>query len=186
MILAINGSPRPHRNTASLMKLIVAETKKQKPDADVTWCNLNDMTYNGCQACLLCKTTNVTSCVQKDSLAFVLDLMMTSRAWIIGTPVYMGSVSGQFKLLMDRMYGFTGPNRENRIPSGKKVLVAITQAAGEESHRDLAAYLERFFSRRGLDVKVIRSYGMKVTDTAPNFSPNVQEQAPELVRWLIS
>jgi len=146
-ILAINGSPRPNRNTASLMKLVIEAAKKENPDVEVMWCNLNDMTYNGCHSCLACKASGMESCIQKDALAFVLDLMVKFPVWIIGTPVYMGHVSGQLKLMMDRMYGFMGPNRENRLPPGKKVLVVVTQGAGEDRHGELAEYLERFFSR---------------------------------------
>ena len=45
-ILAISGSPRPARNTASLMKLVIEAAKTHVSDVDAMWCNLNDMTYS--------------------------------------------------------------------------------------------------------------------------------------------
>jgi NAD(P)H-dependent FMN reductase len=183
-ILAISGSPRPARNTAGLMKLIVESAKAHVSNVDAMWCNLNDMTYSGCQSCLACKEPTARSCVRKDALAFVLDVMVASQAWVIGTPVYMGHVSGQLKLLLDRMYGFIGPNWENRLPAGKRVVVAITQGAGEECHRDLAEELAELLGRRGLETRVIRACNMRVDVPVPEFSQAVKEEAAALGKWL--
>lgn len=185
-ILAINGSPRPNRNTASVMKLVIDAAKKKSSAVDVMWCNLNDMSFSGCQSCLACKAPNVKCCVRKDSLAFVLDVMLASQAWIIGTPVYMGHVSGQLKLLLDRMYGFTGPDRENRIPPGKKVVFAVTQGASEEYHKDLAEQTKTFLSRRGLETEVIRGCNMRAADPVPGFSPELLEETNRLGKWLVT
>ena len=183
-ILAINGSPRVNRNTASLMKLVIDEAKTCNSDLNVMWCNLNDMTYAGCQSCLTCKTSDVKGCVRKDALSFVLDVMLASQAWIIGTPIYMGQASGQFKLLLDRMYGFTGPNKEKRIPPGKKAIVAITQAASEESHVEVPKQMKAFFTRRGLDTEVIRACNMPTAAPSPQFGPEICEEARRLGKWL--
>lgn len=167
------------------MKLVIEAAKKESSDADIMWCNLNDMTFSGCQSCLACKAPNVKSCVRKDALAFVLDIMLASQAWIIGTPVYMGHVSGQLKLLLDRMYGFIGPNKENRIPPGKKVVLAVTQEASEEYHRDLAEQAKNFFSRRGLETEVIRGCGMQPVAPVPEFGQTLAEEARKLGKWLV-
>lgn len=185
-VLAINGSPRPNRNTASLMKLVIESAKEETSDVNAMWCNLNDMTYSGCQSCLACKEPGAKSCVRKDSLAFVLDVMLASQAWVIGTPVYMGHVSGQLKLLLDRMYGFMGPKGENRIPAGKKVVLAITQGAGEEYYRDLEAQARTFLTRRGLETRVIHASNMRVAAPAPEFGQALKEQAIALGKWLVT
>jgi multimeric flavodoxin WrbA len=185
-ILAISGSPRPARNTASLMKLVIEAAKTHVSDVDAMWCNLNDMTYSGCQSCLACKEPTAKSCVRKDALAFVLDVMLASQAWVIGTPLYMGNVSGQLKLLLDRMYGFMGPNRENRLPSGKKVVVAITQGADEECHKELPDQIAALLERRGLEARIIRACNMPVAAPVPEFSQSIKEEAAALGRWLAS
>jgi len=183
-ILAINGSPRVNRNTASLMKLVIDEAKTYSSEVDVMWCNLNDMTYAGCQSCLTCKTSDVKGCVRKDALSFVLDVMLASQAWIIGTPIYMGQASGQLKLLLDRMYGFTGPNKEKRIPPGKKAIVAITQGASEGSHDEVPTQMKNFFIRRGLDTEVIRACNMPAAAPSPHFGSEIYEEARRLGKWL--
>lgn len=185
-ILAISGSPRPARNTASLMKLVIECAKTYASEVNTMWCNLNDMTYSGCQSCLACKDPAAKSCVRKDSLAFVLDVMLASQAWVIGTPVYMGHVSGQLKLLLDRMYGFTGPNGEKRLPAGKKVVVAITQEADEECHTDLGEQIASWLSRWGLETRIIRACSTPVAAPAPEFSQAVKEQADVLGKWLVT
>jgi len=183
-ILAINGSPRVNGNTASLMKLVIDEAKTCSSEVNVMWCNLNDMTYAGCQSCLTCKTSDVKGCVRKDALSFVLDVMLASQAWIIGTPIYMGQASGQLKLLLDRMYGFTGPNKEKRIPAGKKAIVAITQEASEGSHDEVPTQMKNFFIRRGLDTEVIRACDMSAAAPSAHFGPEIYEEARRLGKWL--
>ncbi len=183
-ILAINGSPRVNGNTASLMKLVIDEAKTCSSEVNVMWCNLNDMTYAGCQSCLTCKTSDVKGCVRKDALSFVLDVMLASQAWIIGTPIYMGQASGQLKLLLDRMYGFTGPNKQKRIPPGKKAIVAITQEASEGSHDEVPTQMKNFFIRRGLDAEVIRACDMSAAAPSAHFGPEIYEEARRLGKWL--
>jgi multimeric flavodoxin WrbA len=183
-ILAINGSPRVNGNTASLMKLVIDEAKTCSSEVNVMWCNLNDMTYAGCQSCLTCKTSDVKGCVRKDALSFVLDVMLASQAWIIGTPIYMGQASGQLKLLLDRMYGFTGPNKQKRIPPGKKAIVAITQEASEGSHDEVPTQMKNFFIRRGLDTEVIRACDMSAAAPSAHFGPEIYEEARRLGKWL--
>jgi NAD(P)H-dependent FMN reductase len=110
--------------------------------------------------------------------------MLASQAWIIGTPIYMGQASGQLKLLLDRMYGFTGPNKEKRIPPGKKAIVAVTQAASEESHVEVPKQMKAFFTRRGLDTEVIRACNMPTAAPSPQFGPEICEEARRLGKWL--
>ena len=184
-LLAINGSPRPNRNTATLMNLIIDEAKIHNSDLDVMWCNLNDMTYAGCQSCLTCKTSDVPGGVRKDALSFVLDVMVACQVWVIGTPIYMGHVSGQLKLLLDRMYGFTGPNKEKRIPPGKKAIVAVTQGASEESHADVPAQLKSFFTRRGLETQVVRACNLPASAPFPHFDKSIFEEVQRIGKWLI-
>lgn len=185
-ILAVNSSPRPNKNTASLMRMIVESAKKEGSSVNAMWCNLNDMAYSGCQSCLACKQPEVKSCVRKDSLAFVLDVMLASQSWVIGTPVYMGQASGQLKLVLDRMYGFIGPNGENRIPPGKKVVIVITQKHGKEHHKDFEMQLKEFLSNRGVETKVIRACDMPVKASTPEFCEEIKKKAASLGRWLVT
>jgi multimeric flavodoxin WrbA len=41
-------------------------------------------------------------CVQKDDMQEIYPVMLDADAWVLATPVYQGSVSGQLKALMDR------------------------------------------------------------------------------------
>ncbi|NYT18816.1 MAG: flavodoxin family protein, partial [Methanosarcinales archaeon] len=41
-------------------------------------------------------------CIHKDDMLELYDKMQWADAWIIGTPVYQGTLSGQTKVMMDR------------------------------------------------------------------------------------
>lgn len=181
-ILAISGSPRPKGNTASLMKAVLDSAKNSDPTAEIIEYNINRLNCKGCQGCLACKKPDIQTCVQQDDLSPVLEQMIEADVWVLGTPVYMGHTSAQLKLLLDRMYCFTGPNRSVRIPEGKKCLFVITQGAAGDRHQDIMDLFSRFMSWRGVSTKFIRAAGLTLS---PGFTPETLEEAKELGRWIV-
>lgn len=185
-ILVINGSPRSQGNTANLISLVVTSAQENDTGLDVRHFVLNELDFKGCQSCLRCKTEEATGCVLEDELTPVLSLMLESDAWVIGTPVYMGQLSGQLKLFMDRMYGFSGPGWSQRIPPGKKAVIVITQGAPVERHADFEDFMTRQFARRGTEVQIIRAGNRKSSGEVQSFSPEITDKARNLGKWLVS
>lgn len=149
-IVSVNGSPRRNGNTAKLMELVELGAKSAAPDAKIRRFHLNEMDFKGCQGCRHCKTEHAIGCVQNDDLTELLREIVTSDALILGSPIYMGHVSGQFKLFMDRLYGFTGPNRTIRLPSGKRAVIVLTQGVKDvTTYSNVVDLLTHMFSRRG-------------------------------------
>lgn len=185
-ILAINGSPRSQGNTARLMSLVVNSAEEHGIDLNVHDFVLNELDFKGCQSCLQCKTEEAAGCVLEDELTPVLELMLESDAWVIGTPVYMAQGTGQLKLLMDRMYGFSGPRRSQRIPADKKAVIVITQGAPVEHHKDFEEFMTRLFTRRGVKVQTIRAGNRGSSGDVQGFSPEIQDEARNLGKWLVT
>lgn len=181
-IIAISGSPRPKGNTASLMKAVLDAAKQADPTIEVVNYNIHQLDCKGCQGCLSCKRPEVETCVQKDDLSPVLEEMIKADAWILGTPVYMGHTSAQLKLLLDRMYCFTGPNRTVRIPKGKKCIFVITQGAAKSHHKDIMDLFSRFMSWRGVSTKFVRAAGLT---KSPGFTQETLEEAKALGKWVV-
>lgn len=190
-VLVLNGSPRPGGNTSRLVASIVQSAKesaaKTGVPVEIERYELNDLCFRGCQGCMKCKQESACGCALADDLTPVLKAMMESDAWVMGTPIYMGHVSGQFKLCLDRMYGFTGPNRKIRLPAGKKAVVAITQGQQNvDEYKSVADLLTYMLSRRGLITQVVVSGGTTSAQPGSAFNEEVGAKAAAAGEWLVA
>ena len=185
-ILLVNGSPRTNGNTIRLMTLVAEAAQKRCPAAEVATFHLNDMDFRGCQGCLACKEDTATGCVFRDDLTTTLHAMVDADAVIVGTPVYMGHITGQYKSFWDRLYGFIGPDGTNRLPVGKKAVVAVTQGVKDPGHyQEMIDLVEGSMTRRGLDVKTIVAGDTRGRDTGDiHFDATTEARARALGEWL--
>lgn len=99
-ILGISGSPR---NMAT--DFLVQETlriARDKYGAETDYFSAKGKKLNFCIHCDYCIRTK-EGCIHKDDISAELyDKMIWADAWVIGTPVYQGTVSAQTKTIMDR------------------------------------------------------------------------------------
>ncbi|MGB9928309.1 MAG: flavodoxin family protein [Methanosarcina sp.] len=99
-ILGISGSPR---NMAT--DFVVQEALKiarEKYGAETQYFSSKGKKLNFCIHCDFCVRTK-QGCIHKDDISGELyEKMIWADAWIIGTPVYQGTVSAQTKTIMDR------------------------------------------------------------------------------------
>lgn len=65
-ILVLNGSPRPHGNTAAMVDAFVEGAKEQ--NHDVTVVSVCQKKIAGCLACEYCHTKGEGRCIQKDDM----------------------------------------------------------------------------------------------------------------------
>jgi multimeric flavodoxin WrbA len=67
--------------------------------------NLYDVNYKGCIGCLGCKLKggNVGHCAIKDGLKPVLDNAEDCDAIILGSPIYLGEVTGELRSFIERL-----------------------------------------------------------------------------------
>jgi len=103
-ILAINGSPRKDWNTATLLKNAIEGAASQGAETELI--HLYDLDFKGCTSCFSCKIKNGKSygkCAYKDDLTPVLKKIEEADAVILGSPVYIGYITGEMKSLVERM-----------------------------------------------------------------------------------
>ncbi len=102
-VIALNGSPRKNWNTYTLLDEAVKGA--QSKGAEVELINLYDITYQGCKSCFACKRKGkiVDQCVTKDGLFPILQKIRESDAFILGSPIYFGCVTGQMRSLWERL-----------------------------------------------------------------------------------
>lgn len=184
-VVVINGSPRPQGNTAHLLQVAVQELQQRYPEVKTTRVDLNDLDFQGCQGCLACKTEDSTGCMLQDELTPVLEQLAAADMWLLGSPIYMAHVSGQFKLWLDRLYGFTGPNRTMRLTPGKRALVILTQGVRDiTTYSDVTDLLQMMFDRRGFaTVESVIAASPKGAETT--FSDAVLQEVREKAARLV-
>jgi multimeric flavodoxin WrbA len=99
-ILGIIGSPRRGGNTELLVDEVLAGAKETGAVSEKLI--LNEMTINPCQACNECYKTG--QCKQEDDMLNILDKMVQTKVWVLGTPIYWWGPTAQFKTFLDRWY----------------------------------------------------------------------------------
>ncbi|MHA2265396.1 MAG: flavodoxin family protein [Candidatus Thorarchaeota archaeon] len=139
-ILGIVGSPRRGANTETLVDEVIAgAVELGAASAKVI---LQDLTIGPCRACNGCQRSG--NCVQDDDMDSIVELMVKSDIWVLGTPIYWWGPSAQFKAFLDRWYGL-----DQRIFQGKKVILTISMGGGNDLYarhtvgmfKDICSYL---------------------------------------------
>jgi multimeric flavodoxin WrbA len=104
-ILAINGSPRKNWNTAMLLeKALLGATSR---GAETELIHLYDLNFKGCTSCFACKVKDGKSygkCAMNDGLTPVLEKLVKADAFLLGSPIYFGTVTGEMRSFMERLF----------------------------------------------------------------------------------
>lgn len=103
-IMAFNGSPRKNWNTARL--LAAALEGAEEKGAEVKLYHLYDYDFKGCRSCFACKRIGSPSygkCALKDDLTPILAEIKEADGLILGTPIYFGAATGEFRSALERL-----------------------------------------------------------------------------------
>lgn len=112
-IIVVNGSPRRNGTVA---RLLHAAADECSTICDIHWYDVNDMAVRACTGCMKCRSTGTCVLPHDDAHTFADDIRGCSGI-IAGTPVYWGNMSGQLKLLFDRIV----PSLMSESPQGMPV-----------------------------------------------------------------
>ncbi|MDR3155250.1 MAG: flavodoxin family protein [Deltaproteobacteria bacterium] len=130
-VVTVLGSPRQDASSARLADA-VAESLAGGAGASSRHV-INSLKHvRGCQACQACKGKSET-CVVKDDLAPVLAAAASADFLIIAAPNYIGEITAQLKLFIDRTYSWFKPDFHSAAEpgrlsgKGKKALLIFTQ-----------------------------------------------------------
>ncbi len=96
-ILAINGSPHTDGNT--FFALNYALDRFYATGAQIQLLQLEGLKIHTCSGCFKCIGGE---CVHKDDMHIVANAMRWCDGLLLGSPVYMGMITGQMKTMMDR------------------------------------------------------------------------------------
>ena len=104
-ILGLSGSPR-HGNTDIMVKESL-EGADSTGDVETDFISVCDYDIRPCKSCYKCTHTNMEKLcvnpeVRKDDANMLFKRMLEADGWLVGVPVYFGSIPAQFKALIDR------------------------------------------------------------------------------------
>lgn len=135
-VMAINGSPRTTWNTATMLAKALEGAASQGAETELI--HLYDLNFKGCVSCFSCKTIDGPSygrCAVEDDLAPILQKAAEADAFILGSPFYFGTVSGEMRSFMERLMfpylAYAGPPR-SLFPRKIKTGFIYTMNAPEE------------------------------------------------------
>lgn len=135
-VLAINGSPRKQWNTATLLHKALEGASSQGAETELI--NLYDLNFKGCTSCFGCKLKNGKSygrCAYRDELSPVLDRIEKVDALILGSPIYLGTVTGEMSSFLERFvfqYLVYDTNRSSLYPKKLPIGFIYTMGAKED------------------------------------------------------
>ena len=139
-VIGIAGSARKSGNSATLMR--AALRGAELVGADTKQVYLNGLVFAGCQGCEKCPPK--AKCILDDDLTPVLDELRQAEGWVLSSPIYFDSVSGQMKTFFDRCYCFIrDPLTQETKPQleGKRkglVIVTYEDKPREDYHHEAA------------------------------------------------
>ena len=96
----------------------------------------NDLDIKPCQGFFGCKTGQNAGCVLRDDMRQVFAVIVDADAIILGSPLYMGQMSGQAKIFMDRLSSQFMPRFSpfyKERPKKKKLILVFTQGNPDTS-----------------------------------------------------
>ena len=103
-VIAVNGSPRKTWNTAQMLESALRGA--ESVGAETKLYHLADMDFIGCISCCMCKklgNPDFGKCNFKDGLTPLLEDIETCDALIIGSPLYIGDVTGMTRNFIERL-----------------------------------------------------------------------------------
>jgi len=100
----VNGSPRKRWNTAMLLEKALEGAASRGAETELI--HLYDLDFKGCTSCFGCKLKGGKSygkCAMTDGLTPILEKLGDADAFLLGSPIYFGTVSGEMRSFMERL-----------------------------------------------------------------------------------
>lgn len=173
-ILFLNGSDRKGGNLEIIFQQMIQGFESvQNGHATIKMINLADLNIHPCKGCFHCRKNN--DCIFHDDATAVIQEIIQADYIIIGSPIYFFQISGQTKLLMDRLYPLmSGEPRNYGLRYGTKKTIAVyTQGAPvETAFQDYLSIQHKALALLGLMVEeTLISTNSNILDAVTNNQP---------------
>lgn len=168
-IIAVSGSPRLEGVTNSILLDILEKAAEKGHYGKVVV--LNRLDLHGCQACGWCRKEG-DRCAVDDQLSKLLEELPDSDMVLVASPVYMGNVSAQLKMFIDRLYCLKDAGRKPRLKPKRALLVFAQGASDKGYYKDMMSQVKKTLDGYNLIVEDI------IVATGPDYKsdPEVQKK----------
>ena len=145
-VIAVNGSPRKTLNTATMLNKALEGAASEGAKTEII--HLYDLNFKGCTSCFACKLKGGKSygeCAYKDELTPILKNIPKIDALILGSPIYIGTITGEMKKFLERLiypYMVADPNHSSLFP--KKIPVGFIYTMGADEIRFKEMGIDRY------------------------------------------
>lgn len=146
------ASPHKNGNTAYVVEQIIEKGKNKNAETEIYYAS--DFEVSPCKGCLWC--VDKDKCAIEDDMQKIYLSLKNTDILVIGTPIYMGQMTGQAKVFIDRLYPQVSPrfspyyNPEN---AGKKLVLVFTQGNPDTSKfQSYIEYTKSMFEMLEFDV----------------------------------
>ena len=155
-IIGFIASARSTGNTAWAVTTILESAKENGSETSCFYCN--DLDMKPCIGCFGCKTGRKTGCVLHDDMGHIFSAIENADALVLGSPLYMGQMSGQAKIFMDRLSSQFMPRFSpfyKERTRKKKLILLFTQGNPDTSmFQTYYDYTKRMFELLEFEVEL--------------------------------
>ena len=153
-IFGFSASPRAHGSTAWVVDTILEGAHDR--GAQARFWSAAELDLKPCRACCACRTRD-RRCAIHDDMPPVHASILESQALVLGAPIYMGQMSAQAKIMLDRLHPLFAPRFSPTFQeknAGKALVLAFVQGNPDpERFRDYLDYTCRMFRTLEFDLK---------------------------------
>lgn len=129
-MLGISGSPREGATSYAVKEALAFA--QSLGDVETEFISVRGKKINFCIHCDYC-VRKKEGCVFEDDVAKMYPSMEAADAWLLGTPVYQGTLSGQLKAVLDRCRAVAARDIDAfKDKVGAAVAVGGDRAGGQE------------------------------------------------------
>lgn len=170
-IVILNGSPRPHGNTATLIDAF-AEGARSTGNGVVRF-DVCKMNIHPCLGCCGGGKNPESPCVQKDDMDAIYPHYKDADLVVLASPMYYWSLSGQLKCAFDRLFAVAELSPSYANPVKDCVLLMAAEGDTESNFEPVRHYYHALLER----------LGWKVAASSMPAATCTSETSPESRNW---
>lgn len=154
-ILVLNGSPRANGATKRMINAFVSGAESVSNQVSVV--DVCRKKIAGCLACEYCHDKGHGTCIQKDDMQEIYELLQETEMLVIASPIYYHGLSGQLKCVIDRFYSAAYPMKPKHL---KKAAMFLSSGDSDMYDGAMFSYKGDFLDYLGLEnMGVFTSHG---------------------------
>jgi multimeric flavodoxin WrbA len=143
-LVAFNGSPRKKGYSSQLVAEAIRGAESEGTEVKVY--NLNEQNIHGCQGCYYCRV-NEGCMIKNDYLSPMYTDIKDADGILISSPIYQRDITGQTKILLDRLYPLTsGFDFAPRYPGKKVGTIFVQGLLNTEEYKPRITTINQFIS----------------------------------------